>query len=866
MRSIMNGLKLLIVMAFLLVKTACATEEGLVAYWAMDEGNGDIVRDLSGNGNDGVVHNAKWVDGYVGKALEFDGKSSYVFCGNGESLNVKNAITIDAWVKIYSYGGGGIVSKYSGSAGGYYLTACWRDDSRPFFYVRKDSSIYRCALGPKLELGVWHHLIATAQKGDSKLRLCIDGKGVNTGGIWLDWSFANDIDDLVLGRYGGDFFHGVIDEIKIYNRVLSDEEISNNFKLLRKKVAPAKIAVWRNGVSVLERRLNKERSRTNLSAAENYLIRQLEAEISFLDKEIERLAVISYIASAAREVTEATAKVDLLLTQAGKNLNALSKVKNKAVLSYIVSPVTSLKILPHDAFISGEIASKIQLKACPGEYEPGSFVLSAFTDMSSLQIKVTNLQCPGGVIPSGNVDVKVVKCWYQGGTAWTSIGSNPNKVLVPELLLNDDTLVKVDYDKKDNYVKLNFPAGEKYICISNLQEKSGEMKILSSEEFPVKDSSSLLPVRLDANISKQFWITVKIPEKAKPGMYNGKILIKSPVGVIDEIKLEVMVLPFKLAPAYTSSLFYRGRFDTTDNGSISSELKSRVQYKKELENMLAHGVTNPIMYQLIYQPFDEKLLDEALRLRDAAGMGRQPLYYCGLRWGYPSVDLVKRTIDIAGRHGISEVYFFGLDEASRDLLSKQRSSWEAIRQAGGKIFASGSDNFGLMGDIQDLFIRAGLPSSAEAAKWQAAGHKIWAYGCPQGGVENPEIYRRNYGFKLLLAGYDGAATYAYQHSFGNIWNDFDHHEYRDHNFTYPTMDGVIDTIAWEGYREGVDDARYLATLIKAIATARKSGPDRIRRVADRAQKYLETLDASLDNKRPETIRAEIINYILKLKN
>ena len=77
---------------------------------------------------------------------------------------------------------------------------------------------------------------------------------------------------------------------------------------------------------------------------------------------------------------------------------------------------------------------------------------------------------------------------------------------------------------------------------------------------------------------------------------------------------------------------------------------------------------------------------------------------------------------------------------------------------------------------------------------------------------------------------------------------------------------MIDTIAWEGYREGVDDARYLATLIKAIATARKSGPDRIRRVADRAQKYLETLDASLDNKRPETIRAEIINYILKLKN
>jgi len=41
-------------------------------------------------------------------------------------------------------------------------------------------------------------------------------------------------------------------------------------------------------------------------------------------------------------------------------------------------------------------------------------------------------------------------------------------------------------------------------------------------------------------------------------------------------------------------------------------------------------------------------------------------------------------------------------------------------------------------------------------------------------------------------------------------------------FVYPTVDGVIDTIAWEGYREGIDDLRYLATLRKAIGKAEKS--------------------------------------------
>ena len=40
------------------------------------------------------------------------------------------------------------------------------------------------------------------------------------------------------------------------------------------------------------------------------------------------------------------------------------------------------------------------------------------------------------------------------------------------------------------------------------------------------------------------------------------------------------------------------------------------------------------------------------------------------------------------------------------------------------------------------------------------------------------------------------------------------HHYRDHVFAYPTSNGVIDTIQWEGWREGVDDTRYVATLIK----------------------------------------------------
>ena len=64
-------------------------------------------------------------------------------------------------------------------------------------------------------------------------------------------------------------------------------------------------------------------------------------------------------------------------------------------------------------------------------------------------------------------------------------------------------------------------------------------------------------------------------------------------------------------------------------------------------------------------------------------------------------------------------------------------------------------------------------------------------------------------------------NYAYQHAFGHIWNDFDSTKFRDHVFAYPTTDGVIDTIQWEGFREAVDDIRYLTILLEKCSNNEK---------------------------------------------
>ena len=99
--------------------------------------------------------------------------------------------------------------------------------------------------------------------------------------------------------------------------------------------------------------------------------------------------------------------------------------------------------------------------------------------------------------------------------------------------------------------------------------------------------------------------------------------------------------------------------------------------------------------------------------------------------------------------------------------------------------------------------------------------------------------------------------WAYCGIVGNAWNDSDHFKYRDICFVYPTVDGVIDTLAWEGFREGVDDVRYLSTLLAAIEKAKEVGHPSVKE----AEEWVRGVDTTGDLDR---IRREIIEWIERL--
>ena len=147
------------------------------------------------------------------------------------------------------------------------------------------------------------------------------------------------------------------------------------------------------------------------------------------------------------------------------------QLTNKLTL-YIVRAITNERILPQSETVPGKVSDTLSVVATPGEYEPASFVIRANEDIESLALTVSDLKTQGGrTISSSQVDIKVVKAWYQDqglkyqqetpartyNPTVLSYHKEPKnkykKVLVRELLLNDESLIKVDQKEKHNYVK-----------------------------------------------------------------------------------------------------------------------------------------------------------------------------------------------------------------------------------------------------------------------------------------------------------------------------------------------------------------------------------------------------------------------------
>ena len=229
------GLTPVVVLGVVLFLLGCpspvaAQSSGLVAAYSFDEGTGTTVTDVSGNSLNGTIVGATWTTGGMyGNALSFNGTSSYVDLGNPAGLHLTGSMTLEAWVKAVGNppDDGQIIAK-SDDTGWQFKTS--PDTGPRTFGVQVSASPGASAQRYSttvLALNIWYHVAAVYDASASTLDIYVNGV-LNSGTLLgaIPTSQVNQNVNVNIGRRtGGFYFNGVIDEVRIYDRALSQAEI-----------------------------------------------------------------------------------------------------------------------------------------------------------------------------------------------------------------------------------------------------------------------------------------------------------------------------------------------------------------------------------------------------------------------------------------------------------------------------------------------------------------------------------------------------------------------------------------------------------------------------------------------------------------
>lgn len=219
--------------------SAQIVEDGLVSYWSFDANNvaGKTVMDGTGNYNGTIEGSLKKVGGKIGDALEFDGnESNFVEIDSPEDFDFNADFTWSAWIKTDVSGPGVIFAKTGGPG---------TDDKGPkTLWIRNGVLNLDTGwvgnvedVGNNIADNKWYHIAVAGITEDSIVQYFIDGKETGNGVLNLAQFPEDDWNSLHLfigldGRADGEFgvFTGILDEFSVYDRVLDEAEVNQNFQ------------------------------------------------------------------------------------------------------------------------------------------------------------------------------------------------------------------------------------------------------------------------------------------------------------------------------------------------------------------------------------------------------------------------------------------------------------------------------------------------------------------------------------------------------------------------------------------------------------------------------------------------------------
>lgn len=257
---------LIFLLAPALIVSAQIAPENFVGVWLLDEGGGDLAEDATGNGNDGVITGAEWIDGKFGEALHFEAGVWLLDEGAGEVVGDSTGNGNDGVIEVATWTNGrfGNALSFEGDAsvtiestdrlnngGQYTLMAYFNSNVLNDWHqvIAKDGQ-YLLRIGPPSEGGnmssfvmldggweprasafvpevnTWYHYAATYDSGTGKLTVFADGANAGESDR-VGNAVAND-NPVTFGHWGGGSrFRGLIYEVAIFDVALSEADIKS---------------------------------------------------------------------------------------------------------------------------------------------------------------------------------------------------------------------------------------------------------------------------------------------------------------------------------------------------------------------------------------------------------------------------------------------------------------------------------------------------------------------------------------------------------------------------------------------------------------------------------------------------------------
>ncbi|MEI6069732.1 MAG: LamG-like jellyroll fold domain-containing protein [Methylococcaceae bacterium] len=430
------------------------TPDGLIAWWDFNETNGDTVTDHGSLGNHGVLTDGP-IRGKQGNRsfIAFDGLNDRVqnipagplaYSGGGD-----RTFALWLWPDHHDKDGGSIFSKPWNNQGAYNYGLSQLADGKLQWHVQGAKVIAPIALAPDQ----WHQVVITI-KSIGNMSMYLDGQLAASGQNTNTWS-VHGIDGqlpLCIGSffpYGTGWkgipsysWQGKLGDMRVYSRALPTNEIRELYNHGKPAagfpmvtlLAPASTD---NFFSQIHLRAEAQ----DLAGMGGVMFmvdgQALAAEDKTAPYEVtlpNQLVNGGHIftAVAKNQAGNITSSSPMLVTTAGKN----------GVIAQPVEPISPDLILPDTWPVPWIAGNEMQITAAPAQFEAASFVLrSEFRDYNGVNVEVSDLSGPGGRLPKEQVDIRLVKAWYQASSAWTGgtfrFGDNTQK-LVPELLLRNE--------------------------------------------------------------------------------------------------------------------------------------------------------------------------------------------------------------------------------------------------------------------------------------------------------------------------------------------------------------------------------------------------------------------------------------------